>query len=33
MPFGEVFAIRDPEGRPRHLVEFVKDRPSTALAG
>ena len=33
MPFGKVFAIRDPEGRPRHLVEFAKTRPSTALAG
>jgi catechol 2,3-dioxygenase-like lactoylglutathione lyase family enzyme len=28
MPFGKVFAVKDPAGRPRYLVEFAKDRPS-----
>jgi catechol 2,3-dioxygenase-like lactoylglutathione lyase family enzyme len=28
MPFGKVFAIKDPAGRPRYLVELAKDRPS-----
>lgn len=27
-PFGKVFGVRDPNGRPRYLVEFSKDRPS-----
>jgi catechol 2,3-dioxygenase-like lactoylglutathione lyase family enzyme len=28
MPFGKVFAIKDPAGRPRFLLELAKDRPS-----
>jgi catechol 2,3-dioxygenase-like lactoylglutathione lyase family enzyme len=28
MPFGKVFAIDDPAGRPRYLLELAKDRPS-----
>ncbi len=28
MPFGKVFAIKDPAGRPRYLLELAKDRPS-----
>ena len=26
--FGRIFAVRDPDGRPRYLLEFSKDRPS-----
>jgi catechol 2,3-dioxygenase-like lactoylglutathione lyase family enzyme len=29
-PFGKVFGIRDPDGQPRYLLEFSKDRPSQA---
>jgi catechol 2,3-dioxygenase-like lactoylglutathione lyase family enzyme len=28
-PFGKVFAVKDPDGRPRYVVEFAKSRPST----
>jgi catechol 2,3-dioxygenase-like lactoylglutathione lyase family enzyme len=28
MPFGKVFAIKDPAGRPRYLLELAQDRPS-----
>jgi predicted enzyme related to lactoylglutathione lyase len=28
MPFGKVFGIKDPAGRPQYLLEFAKDRPS-----
>ncbi len=28
MPFGKVFAIKDPEGQPQYFVEFARDRPS-----
>ncbi len=28
MPFGKVFAIKDPAGRPLFLLEFSRDRPS-----
>lgn len=28
MPFGKVFAVNDPAGRPRYLLEFATDRPS-----
>ena len=28
MPFGKVFAIKDPNGRPRYLVELSQNRPS-----
>ena len=27
-PFGKVFGIKDPDGRPRYLLELAKDRPS-----
>ncbi len=28
MPFGKVFGIKDPAGRPLYLLEFAADRPS-----
>jgi catechol 2,3-dioxygenase-like lactoylglutathione lyase family enzyme len=28
LPFGKVFGIRDPDGRPRYLLELAKNRPS-----
>lgn len=28
MPYGKVFAIKDPAGRPRYLLELAQDRPS-----
>src|SRR5512135_365373 len=28
MPFGKVFGIKDPTGRPIFLLEFAKERPS-----
>ena len=28
MPFGKVFGIKDPTGRPIFLLEFSKERPS-----
>ena len=28
MPFGKVFAVKDPAGRPRFLLELAADRPS-----
>ncbi len=28
MPFGKVFAIKDPAGRPQYLLEFSRERPS-----
>lgn len=28
MPFGKVFGIKDPGGRPCYILEFSKDRPS-----
>ena len=31
MPFGKVFAIRDPAGRPQYLLEFSRERPSQAV--
>jgi catechol 2,3-dioxygenase-like lactoylglutathione lyase family enzyme len=30
-PFGKVFGIIDPDGRPRYLLELTKDRPSKAV--
>jgi predicted enzyme related to lactoylglutathione lyase len=32
MPFGKVFGIKDPAGRPKYLLEFAKDRPSQAVS-
>lgn len=31
MPFGKVFSIKDPAGRPRFLFEPAKERPSQAV--
>ncbi len=31
MPFGKVFAIQDPTGRPLFLLEFARTRPSQAV--
>lgn len=31
MPFGKVFAIQDPAGRPQYLLEFARERPSQAV--
>ena len=31
MPFGKVFAIKDPNGQPRFILEFSKDRPSRPM--
>ena len=31
MPFGKVFAVRDPAGRPLFLLEFARERPSRAV--
>ena len=28
VPFGKVFGVRDLDGRPRYILEFVKNRPS-----
>ncbi len=28
MPFGKLFGIKDPTGRPCYLVELARDRPS-----
>jgi len=30
LPFGKVFGIKDPTGRPLYLVEFAQNRPSQA---
>lgn len=27
-PFGKVFGVKDPDGRPRYLLELARDRPS-----
>jgi predicted enzyme related to lactoylglutathione lyase len=31
MPFGKVFGVKDPAGRPRYLIEFARERPSQAV--
>jgi predicted enzyme related to lactoylglutathione lyase len=31
MPFGKVFAVRDPAGRARYLIEFARERPSEVV--
>jgi predicted enzyme related to lactoylglutathione lyase len=31
MPFGKVFGIKDPAGRPLFLLEFAQNRPSQAV--
>ncbi len=30
-PYGKVFGIADPAGRPLYLIEFANDRPSVAV--
>jgi hypothetical protein len=31
-PFGKVFGIKDPSGRPRYILEFARERPSQAVS-
>ncbi|MPZ98285.1 MAG: hypothetical protein GEU80_02930 [Dehalococcoidia bacterium] len=31
-PFGKVFAVKDLDGHPRHLIEFARERPSQEVA-
>jgi predicted enzyme related to lactoylglutathione lyase len=31
-PFGKVFGINDPSGRPRYILEFARERPSQAVS-
>ena len=31
MPFGKVFGIKDPAGRPLYLLEFAQERPSQTV--
>lgn len=31
LPFGKVFAIQDPDGRSRYLIELAQERPSQAV--
>jgi predicted enzyme related to lactoylglutathione lyase len=31
LPFGQVFGIKGPSGKPLYLLEFSKDRPSQAV--
>ena len=31
MPFGRVFAIKDPDGRNRYLLELARNRPSQPM--
>ncbi len=31
MPFGKVFAIQDPAGRPQYILEFARERPSKVV--
>ena len=31
-PFGKVFAIQDPAGRPRFLIELARNRPSQPVS-
>ena len=30
-PFGKVFAMKDPAGRPRFVLELARSRPSQAV--
>jgi predicted enzyme related to lactoylglutathione lyase len=32
LPFGKVFAIADPEGRPRFVLELARNRPSQPVS-
>jgi catechol 2,3-dioxygenase-like lactoylglutathione lyase family enzyme len=31
LPFGTVFAVNDPDGRPCYLLQFAQQRPSQAV--
>lgn len=31
LPFGKIFGVADPAGRPQYLVEFARNRPSQAV--
>jgi predicted enzyme related to lactoylglutathione lyase len=31
-PFGKVFAVKDPAGQPRYLIELARDRPSRPVS-
>jgi catechol 2,3-dioxygenase-like lactoylglutathione lyase family enzyme len=31
MPFGKVFGIKNPDGRPCYVLELARDRPSQAV--
>ncbi len=31
MPFGNVFTVKDPAGRPRYILEWAAQRPSRAV--
>jgi catechol 2,3-dioxygenase-like lactoylglutathione lyase family enzyme len=31
-PFGKVFAMKDPAGRPRFVLELARNRPSAAVS-
>jgi catechol 2,3-dioxygenase-like lactoylglutathione lyase family enzyme len=32
MPFGKVFALKDPGGQPHYVVELARNRPSQAVS-
>jgi len=32
MPFGKVFAVKDPSGQPQFLIELARNRPSRQVA-
>lgn len=32
VPFGKVFGVRDPDGRPRYVLELAKNRPSRGVS-
>jgi catechol 2,3-dioxygenase-like lactoylglutathione lyase family enzyme len=32
LPFGRLFAVKDPAGRPRYLLELASDRPSKPVS-
>ncbi len=31
VPFGKVFGVRNPDGRPRYILELAKNRPSQEM--
>ena len=31
LPFGKLFAVQDPAGQPRYLIELAQNRPSQAV--